>query len=258
MGKKQQVISHLFKVCSQRGEYVFDNNLVKKISQEMKFGNPFDATKLDNSDLIPEDVRSADYFIVHLGSGSHAFYRGINYGYHKFETISKDETFEWKYHKSLLNEFDTSESNILSVVSNQRIIHDFLYNDIVASPRVYNARRTKASFSYRLGEQIVETNNVQMEIDLTLEYQGVVTVVEGKNGFSQDFAIYQLFHPFKYYNDLKNQNQLDIKQISCCYVLREKNKGSTVLRLYNYTFDDENRIDSIRLLKKAQYILTTR
>ncbi|MCW3134124.1 MAG: hypothetical protein N2V78_07355 [Methanophagales archaeon] len=42
-----------------------------------------------------------------------------------------------------LNEFDTSESNILSVASNQRIIHDFLYEDIVASPKVYSARRTK-------------------------------------------------------------------------------------------------------------------
>jgi len=60
-----------------------------------------------------------------------------------------------------------------------------LYNDIVASPKVYNARRTKTSFEYKVGETTIKCNNLQMEIDLTLEYQGVVTVVEGKMGFQK-------------------------------------------------------------------------
>ncbi|MEN6393289.1 MAG: hypothetical protein ABFD53_05735 [Anaerolineaceae bacterium] len=258
MGTKQQVISRLFEICDKKGEYIFDNDLVKRISHEVGFGNPFDATKVDNSALLPEDVKAKDYFLVHLGGGRHAFCKGVHYGYHQFETITEEESITWKYRKSLLNEFDTSESNILSVVSNQRILHDFLYNDIVASPRVYNARRTKASFSYRIGDQDVETNNVQMEIDLTLEYQDIVTIVEGKNGFPLDFAVYQLFHPFKYYSKIKNQEHIDIKQITCCYVLREKSRDGSILRLYNYTFNDENRNDSITLLKKAQYLLCKR
>lgn len=97
-----------------------------------------------------------------------------------------------------------------------------------------------------------------MEIDLTLEYQDIVTIVEGKNGFPLDFAVYQLFHPFKYYSKIKNQEHIDIKQITCCYVLREKSRDGSILRLYNYTFNDENRIDSITLLKKAQYLLCKR
>jgi heme oxygenase len=47
-------------------------------------------------------------------------------GYHCFEPIGATETFDWKYRQSILNELDASESNILSVASNQRIIHDFL------------------------------------------------------------------------------------------------------------------------------------
>lgn len=50
MGMKQQVISRLFEICSQRGKFIFDNNLVKKVCTELGFGNPFDATKVDNSE----------------------------------------------------------------------------------------------------------------------------------------------------------------------------------------------------------------
>lgn len=80
---------------------------LKKVSNELGFGNPFDATKVDNSSLLPEDVRAADYFIVHIGEGLHQFVKGVKYGYHQFELIKEDETFEWKYRQSLLNEFDT-------------------------------------------------------------------------------------------------------------------------------------------------------
>lgn len=93
---------------------------------------------------------------MHLGGGKHKFVKGINNGFHVFEEIDASKIFDWKYRKSILNEFDTSESNILSVASNQRIIHDFLYEDIVASPKVYNARRTKMDISYHIrGKNII-------------------------------------------------------------------------------------------------------
>ena len=258
MGKKQEVISRLFEICNQENNYYFDNTLVKKVSNEMGFGNPFDVTKVDNSSLLPENVRAADYFIVHNGGGLHKFVKGVEFGYHQFEPIEEGEVIEWKYRQSLLNEFDTSESNILSVASNQRIIHDFLYDDIVASPKVYNARRTKTSFDYYAGNTFIQCRKIQMEIDLTLEYQGVVTVVEGKNGFPNDFAVYQLFHPYKYYDLLKREKSIEIDQITCCYILRKRSQDASILRLYNYTFDDINRIESIRLLNKSQYTLLKR
>lgn len=157
-----------------------------------------------------------------------------------------------------MNEFDTSESNILSVASNQRILHEFLYSDITASPKVYNARRTKMSLSYLVGSEQIRTTNLQMEIDLTLEHEGIVTVVEGKNGFPPDFAIYQLFHPFLYYWTLRAENALPISAITCCYVLRKRDDANSTLRLYLYTFQDPQRMDSIILMKKAQFNLIRR
>jgi hypothetical protein len=113
--------------------------------------------------------------------------------------------------------------------------------------------------SYTLGTEQINTHNLQMEIDLTMELNGIIAIFEGKNGFPEDFAVYQIFHPFKYYSNLKNINSLPVEKIISCYILRKKDTdGNSVLRLYNYTFEDENRMDSIKLLKKAQYNLIKR
>lgn len=258
MGTKQDVVAEFFRLCKKKGNFVFDNELVKKVCKKFSFGNPFDATKLDDTSKFPQILIDEDYFILHLGKGKHKFVKNISHGFHIFEEIAEDKIFDWKYRKSILNEFDISESNILSVAGNQRIIHDFLYEDIVASPKVYGARRTKMDMSYFVGKERIDAFNLQMEIDLTMELHGMVTIFEGKNGFPKDFAIYQLFHPFKYYSMLKNEKKLEIEMITCCYVLRKINKGSSILRLYNYTFVNEDDMSSIKLLKNAQYNLIKR
>lgn len=257
-GRKQKVITELYKICKKRNNFIFDNNLVKTVSKKYNFANPFDATKMDSTDKLPSILKKEDSLIVHLGSGKHMFVQGLNKGFHEFEEIKKENIFDWKYRKSILNEFDTSESNILSVANNQRIIHDFLYDDIVANPKVYSARRTKKSITYRIGRRQIRTDNLQMEIDLTMELNKVITIFEGKNGFPKDFAIYQLFHPFKYYSILKRNKKLAVDSITACYVLRKKENKKSVLRLYNYTFKDENDMSSIKLLKASQYNLVRR
>lgn len=258
MGVKQDVVTEIFKLCKSRGDFEFDNTLVKQVCKKYSFGNPFDVTKLDDTSRFPQILLDEDYFILHLGKGRHKFVKGISNGFHVFEGIDGNRIFDWKYRKSILNEFDTSESNILSVASNQRIIHDFLYEDIVASPKVYNARRTKMNISYRVGGEEIVASNLQMEIDLTMELGRVVTIFEGKNGFPKDFAVYQLFHPFKYYSTLKKERKLEVELITCCYILRKREREGSILKLYNYTFEDESDLGSIKLLRSAQYNLIRR
>ena len=258
MSKKSEVILEILKTCEDKNDFVFNNDLVKKICKKYKSGNPFDATKIDNTSKLPPELIERDYFILHLGKGRHRFVKGLKYGFHKFEEINPEEIFEWKYRRSLLNELDTSEANIISVANNQRIIHDFLYEDIVASPKAYNSRRTKKSISYYVGKEKIETNNLQIEIDLTMEIGGIVTVFEGKNGSPDNFAVYQLFHPYLYYHIMNIEEKLELENITCCYILRKKLKEKSIIRLYNYTFEDVNNLGSIKLLKKAQYNLIWR
>ena len=193
----------------------------------MGFGNPFDVTKLDNTSKFPQVMLDNDYFIVHLGKGKHKFVKGINKGFHRFEPIAPENIYTWKYRKSILNEFDTSESNILSV-------------------------------GFNLGDEKIQASGLQMEIDLTTEYNGVVTVFEGKNNFPENFAVYQLYFPFLYYHKLKTENKLAINDINCCYLLRKKEGEQSVIRIYQYTFENPDDMASIRLIKNAQYNLIKR
>jgi len=256
--KKKAVIAKVFEICRERGTDIFDNDLVREVCKEIGFGNPFDATAFHNSAKLPDILKANDVFILHLGKGRHCFARGIDVGYHSFEDIPETRCFDWKYRKSVLNESDTSEANVLAVAANQRVIHDFLYEDIVAAPKIYFSRRTNATFDLGVGRERYSVSDVQMEVDLTFEYQGLVTIFEAKNGFPEDFAVYQLYNPFRYYYIMREAGDVAVEAVSCCYVLRERTDGASVLRLYEYEFEAPENLGSLSLKKAAEYRLLER
>ncbi|AYJ73866.1 hypothetical protein phiLo_14 [Thermus phage phiLo] len=214
--KKQQVLEALFKECQKRGVWEFDNDLVREVASNIGFGNPFDATKVDTSDELPDIVRQQGYCVVHLGKGRHRFIPELKNWYHVFEEIDEEnETVKWRYRKSLLNDLDMGEASVLSFVYNQHILHDFLYKDVVASPKIYIPGRTKMSLQYKVGNTEVIADQQQMEMDLVLEYLGTVTVLEAKSSFNRDFAVYQLFHPFRFYLKQKEEKKDKDKKDQC-------------------------------------------
>lgn len=244
------MVARLYDMCKSRNDFVFDNDEVKNASLDVKFRNHNDVTKLDTSAILPGALVVDDIFAVHLGNGRHKFARGIENGYHKFEPIL--DRYQWNYRPGILDNINTSESNILSVGYNQRIIHDFLYADITAAPKVYGAHRTFVSPTYRIGNDEVESENVQVEIDFTAEFQGTITIFEAKNGLPDDFNVFQLFNPFQYYLD-KTRPMSEIS-IECCYLLRHDH----TLRLYLYLFEDSHNPGSITLKRSAEYELIER
>lgn len=257
LNKKQTVITRLYEMCLARGNLIFDNNEVRRVCVDVGFGNHNDATKIDNSAGLPARLLQDDVFIIHLGregkrSGRHQFVTGIANGYHQFEEIPDERKYPWRYRRSILNNINTSESNILSVCYNQRIIHDFLYEDIAASPKVYSSNRTQIPMRYRIGDVEIKASRVQVEIDFTLEHSGMITVFEAKNGEPPDFNIFQIFHPFRYY--LRATANLNVKAIQCCYLLRQDNR----LMLYLYSFPETDNPGSIQLERNAEYTLVTR
>ncbi|MCL4252671.1 MAG: hypothetical protein KJ043_02700 [Anaerolineae bacterium] len=254
ISKKQQVLIDIFTHCVETNQFEFDNELVKEIAQKHGFGNPFDATKIDSSSALPQIIRDEDYFLIHLGEGKHRFIKGISDGYHPFEAIT--ESIEWAYIPSILNDTDTSESNVLSVIANQGVLHQFIYNEQSSQKiKIYYPRRSKITIDCKIGQIPVLLNKVQIEVDLTTEYQGHVVVYEAKNKLTDDFAVYQLYYPLRYYVNLAKEQNLPIQSITCCYVLRQKFKNHSLIRLYHYTFDDIYQMNSIRLMKSCEYVL---
>ena len=262
MNKKHEVIHELYKNCKKRDNFVFHNDKIKEICTQIGFGNPFDVTKIDNKDKLPRILIEKDAAIMHLGNGYHQFVQGIEYFYHTFEKI--ETVIDWEYKKSLLNQFNSSESNILSVANNQRILHDFLFkkdqeflhNDIAKRSKTYFPNRTKTSFEYHVKDVRLSLNNIQIEIDLTIEFDGTISIFEGKNGKPSSFSVYQLYHPFLYYyNANKNKLNSQVKTIYGVYVVRENIEGFDILSLWCYTFSKPLDMTSIKLVKSASYKL---
>ena len=77
MSKKKETLLALYRSCKESGQYVFDNNKVREICSQTGFGNPFDVTKIDCSELLPDQVIDDGYCVVHLGSGRHKFMKAI-------------------------------------------------------------------------------------------------------------------------------------------------------------------------------------
>lgn len=164
MSKKSKVLETLYKDCVARGNMKFHNNEVKDVCKKIGFGNPFDVTKLDNKGKLPALLQKQDIAVLHLGSGNHCFVKGIDNVYHTFEEIT--EIVKWEYKKSLLNQINSSESNLLSVANNQRILHHFLFEQdgefedlaIEQRPKTYFPHRTKTSFNYEVNGTPLELN----------------------------------------------------------------------------------------------------
>lgn len=111
INKKHLVLESLWQHCQAQGHFRFHNDLVKEIAKQHGFGNPFDATKLDSSDKLPPSFREQNICLLHLGGGNHQFIQGIELLYQPFEEIQ--DSIKWQYKKSLLNEYNDSESNIM-------------------------------------------------------------------------------------------------------------------------------------------------
>jgi len=262
--KKKEVLERIFKICKEKNNFIFDNDLVKTISKKVGFQNHFDVTKLDSKSKLPKILMKNDYALIHLGSGRHKFIKGIEKVYHNFEPIKSK--INWQYKKSLLNQYNTSESNILSVANNQRILHHFLLGhdkefldlDIAKRPKTYFPHRTKTKLAYSFGNDLqIKLNNIQIEIDLTIEYKGIIGIFEAKNGEPDNFSVYQIYHPFLYYYNAKQKPEMreQIKEIICVYVVRNSVENIDNLRLWAYTFSKPDDITSIRFIKSTEYKL---
>jgi hypothetical protein len=232
---------------------------VQPIAQRVGFANKFDVTKIDSKYILPEEMRNANYCIAHIGKVKHQFIQELQHWFHDFEPIMEGEQITWRYRKSLLNDLHRGEASVISLVLNQRILHDFVYEDVGASPKIYIPGRTRADLKYQVGQTELETQDLQMEMDLVLEYQGMVTVFEAKDKLLKDFAVYQLFHPAKFYYEKLKQAKRSAK-VNACYILKSGGgkRSSLRVRFYLYEFEDFDRLDSIKLVRKAEYHLQPR
>jgi hypothetical protein len=240
----------------------FDNDLVKRISGEEDFSNQFDVTKVDTTAKLPPFFRENDVFMVHVGDGKHRFVRPIQKGYFPLP-MDVGAPKDWPYKPGILNGRDESEAGVLSLAFNNQVIQDFLFDNPREPVMIHLPRRTRVgtkgnTFDYRIGDTMVHAKNLQIEMDFLLQSfprkkdLGIVGVAEAKRvkkpSDMPDFAITQLFLPFRRLLDLVPDRSPE--NVKCAFVLGYKDEeGNERIRLFEFKFTDQTRLDSIEPVK---------
>jgi hypothetical protein len=229
-----------------------------------RLSNQFDVTKIDTSRKIPPELQRQDLFIVHLGGGKHRFVKGIKNGYHEFEPVPDSKVRSWEYVPSVLDGTDESEAGVLSLAFNQQIIQHFLFGDRTTSLRIHIPRRTRDkylnSFTYNIGDAVVEVNNLQIETDFIVEKNGDLAVGEAKyfskiGFFPRDFAVAQVYLPFRRLMKLREQRKWKTSARCMFLVQYRPTEEEQAIRIYEYNFTDPNDMASIKLMKNSEYRL---
>jgi|TARA_B100001996_G_scaffold364827_1_gene334157 hypothetical protein len=270
MGKKSDLQDELVRYCIGRdgpgkGSYIFTNDEVKEISMSIGFRNHNDATHIDTREKVSPLMEREGFGILHLGTSGgvgkvarHAFIRDVDALFHDFEEIGPEDIIKMSYTPERLDNLNSSESNILSIVFNHGLLGDFLYPaERRAIPNIYMAHRTRVRPEYRVDSVDIPADLIQIEVDMTLEYNGVVTIFEGKNWMKgrNNFAVYQIYLPYRYYQLKSEQGEIETEEIQCCYIVRRAVDGGSDIDAYLYTFEEPDNMASIKLVKAKRFEL---
>jgi hypothetical protein len=260
-GVKKRTLVLVYTDCVQRGDFRFNNALVKKLTGD-EFSNQFDTTKIDRSEILPTELKEKDLFIVHLGKGWHQFVKGIRLGYHELEQVPEGRIRDWEYYPGILDDTDMSEASVLSTAFNQGILQQFLFGDRRVQAYINVPRRTRGkdtnSFDYRIGEQLVRVEGLQIEMDFIIERGNEITLVEAKSSVGElpkDFAVGQVYLPYRRLIKVLEDKHKKARVRSLFLVQYKRDDGRTAMRVYEYTFDDPQDMGSLRFVSNAEFAL---
>lgn len=139
----------------------------------------------------------------------------------------------------------TSEATTINCAFVAEILHDFTGEDKLF-PTV-SGRMSSLSFDFNInsasGLSKIKVENSQIEIDGGYEGDNSLNLIEAKNYISDDFLIRQLYYPFRLWNGKISK---PVRPIFLTY-------SNGVFHLREYTFEDVNFYNSIKLVKHKKY-----
>lgn len=228
----------------------FNSDDIKIISKEHGFRNHFDVPKHNSTDSLSSKMLEEDVFLLRSGDGNYKFHKSIRNSFHELEKINDDDCIDMKYEEDPIIDEITSEGDLLKYIEITHILDDFLRATIESRG---SGRRQVKELSYNINGEVIETSNVQIEIDdvFYAKKENILFTAEAKINFLKDFNIFQLFFPVYYYKIIKKKN-MDVKSI---FAQGKISKKSLTIELYLYEFKDPSDITSITFIKNKRYIL---
>ena len=199
--------------------------------------------KQDSREDRPEIFVKNNLFILPIKNGKYVIVQGE--GYIDIPNI----TSEPKIYFSKLNfELETSkvgnsEMQHLDFAYASSLIRSFIEDETLVL--TIRGRKYTPKFSFYVGENLIEVESVQTEVDAGYEGQDKIVLVEAKNSKTNNTIIRQLFYPYRQW---KSYTEKDI------FLIFFEKRGE-MYYIWQYTFTNENDYNSIKLLKSERFLI---
>ena len=197
--------------------------------------------KMDTRESVPEIMKKNGLILLPVKNKFYVIVKGE--GYVDIPNIEGEAEI---YNTKLDFDLDTtkignSEMQHLDFAYASSLIRTFMEDpSLVLTIR---GRKYTPEFTYKVGNNTVETKGVQTEIDAGYEGKNKVVLVEAKNSSTKNTIIRQLYYPYRQWSEHTKKK--------VCLLFFEKRVDEYLV--WQYEFTDKNSYDSIKLVKSKKY-----
>jgi len=197
--------------------------------------------KMDTRESLPEIMRSNDLILLPVKNGYYVIVKGEGY-----LDIPEIEGKAEIYNTKLGFDLDTakigdSEMQHLDFAYASSLIRTFMEDPTLVL--TIRGRKYTPKFSYKIGNQIIETQGVQTEVDAGYEGKDKVVLIEAKNSSTKNTIIRQLYYPYRQWSEHTNKK---------VFLLFFEKRIDEYL-IWQYEFKEKDSYDSIKLVKSKKY-----
>jgi len=197
--------------------------------------------KMDTRESVPEIMKKSGLILLPVKNKFYVIVKGE--GYVDIPDIKGDAEI---YNTKLDFDLDTtkignSEMQHLDFAYASSLIRTFMEDpSLVLTIR---GRKYTPEFTYKVGNNTVETKGVQTEVDAGYEGKNKVVLIEAKNSSTKNTIIRQLYYPYRQWSEHTKKK---------VFLLFFEKRVDEYL-IWQYEFTDKNSYDSIKLVKSKKY-----
>ncbi|MFA6105375.1 MAG: hypothetical protein WC725_02120 [Patescibacteria group bacterium] len=197
--------------------------------------------KMDTRESVPDIMKKNGLILLPVKNKFYVIVKGE--GYVDIPDIKGDAEI---YNTKLDFDLDTtkignSEMQHLDFAYASSLIRTFMQDpSLVLTIR---GRKYTPEFTYKVGNNIVETKGVQTEVDAGYEGKNKVVLIEAKNSSTKNTIIRQLYYPYRQWSEHTKKK---------VFLLFFEKRVDEYL-IWQYEFTDKNNYDSIKLAKSKKY-----
>ena len=197
--------------------------------------------KMDTRESVPEIMKKSGLILLPVKNKFYVIVKGE--GYVDIPDIKGDAEI---YNTKLDFDLDTtkignSEMQHLDFAYASSLIRTFMEDpSLVLTIR---GRKYTPEFTYKVGNNTVETKGVQTEVDAGYEGKNKVVLIEAKNSSTKNTIIRQLYYPYRQWSEHTKKK---------VFLLFFEKRVDEYL-IWQYEFKNKNNYDSIKLVKSKKY-----